>query len=107
LLYLFKWTEDRERLESALRKLEKNAEAAQQHENELVRQRDENLYLKETIDKLKLDLEEIRGSRGLSTNKKYPFCSIKCFTRIYFIFNMFIILNMSLLNSMLLMMLMT
>ncbi|EXX52217.1 hypothetical protein RirG_254850 [Rhizophagus irregularis DAOM 197198w] len=63
------WTEDRERLESALIKLEKNAEAAQQHENELVRQRDENLYLKETIDKLKLDLEEIRSSRGLNTNK--------------------------------------
>ncbi|PKY49532.1 hypothetical protein RhiirA4_323293, partial [Rhizophagus irregularis] len=66
------WTEDRERLESALIKLEKNAEAAQQHENELVRQRDENLYLKETIDKLKLDLEEIRSSKGLNTNKKYP-----------------------------------
>lgn len=63
------WTEDRERLESALIKLEKNAEAAQQHENELVRQRDENLYLKETIDKLKLDLEEIRSSRGLNINK--------------------------------------
>ncbi|CAB4431737.1 unnamed protein product [Rhizophagus irregularis] len=63
------WTEDRERLESALIKLEKNAEAAQQHENELVRQRDENLYLKETIDKLKLDLEEIRSSKGLNTNK--------------------------------------
>ncbi|PKK70038.1 hypothetical protein RhiirC2_747285 [Rhizophagus irregularis] len=58
------WTEDRERLESALIKLEKNAEAAQQHENELVRQRDENLYLKETIDKLKLDLEEIRKNIG-------------------------------------------
>ncbi|GES93865.1 annexin family protein [Rhizophagus clarus] len=63
------WTEDRERLESALRNLEKNAEAAQQHENELVRQRDENLYLKETIDKLKLDLEEIRSSRGININK--------------------------------------
>lgn len=63
------WTEDRERLETALIKLEKNAEAAQQHENELVRQRDENLYLKETIDKLKLDLEEIRSSRGLNINK--------------------------------------
>jgi len=63
------WIEDRERLESALRKLEKNVEASQQHENELVRQRDENLYLKETIDKLKLDLEEIRSSRGLNVNK--------------------------------------
>ena len=71
--FIKKWIEDRERLESALRKLEKNVEANQQHENELVKQRDENLYLKETIDKLKLDLEEIRSSRGLNVNKKYPF----------------------------------
>ena len=56
-----------------MRKLEKNVEANQQQESELVRQRDENLYLKETIDKLKLDLEEIRSSRGLNANKKYPF----------------------------------
>ncbi|CAG8566376.1 21336_t:CDS:10 [Rhizophagus irregularis] len=34
------WTEDRERLESALIKLEKNAEAAQQHENELLTELD-------------------------------------------------------------------
>jgi hypothetical protein len=67
-----RWTEDRERLESELRRLEKSVEAAQQHENELVRQRDENLSLKETIDKLKLDLEEIRSSGGLNINKKYP-----------------------------------
>jgi len=55
-----------------LRNLEKNVEAAQQHENELIRQRDENLYLKETIDKLKLDLEEIRSSGGPNVPKKYP-----------------------------------
>ncbi|CAG8498314.1 10151_t:CDS:10 [Paraglomus brasilianum] len=58
-----KWIEERQRLESALAKLEADVALAQQSEVELEQQRTENSVLKETIDKLKLDLDEIRSGK--------------------------------------------
>jgi len=66
-------------LEDKLKKLEKNVRDFQQHEFELEVQRNENLHLKETIDKLKLDLEEIRSSKVSGNFKKYPFLSYEMF----------------------------
>ncbi|CAG8541232.1 4803_t:CDS:10, partial [Scutellospora calospora] len=58
-----KWYDERERLEHAYRKLEQDMASAQASEIELEEQRNENMHLKETIDKLKLDLDEIRSGR--------------------------------------------
>ncbi|CAG8500791.1 12211_t:CDS:10, partial [Acaulospora colombiana] len=55
-----KWANERERFELALTKLEQDVAAAQASEKELEEQRNENMHLKETIDKLKINLEEIR-----------------------------------------------
>ncbi|CAG8488618.1 16339_t:CDS:10 [Acaulospora morrowiae] len=66
-----RWVDDRERLELALSKLEQGVAAAQASEKELEEQKNENMHLKETIDKLKIDLEEIRSSRN--NIKRYPF----------------------------------
>ncbi|CAG8616355.1 19080_t:CDS:10 [Gigaspora rosea] len=63
-----KWLDNRERLEHALSKLEQDLASAQASEIALEEQRNENMHLKETIDKLKLDLEEIRTGRA----KRYP-----------------------------------
>ncbi|CAG8497867.1 4314_t:CDS:10 [Cetraspora pellucida] len=56
-----KWFDERERLEHALCKLEQDLTSAQASEIELEEQKNENMHLKETIDKLKLDLDEIRN----------------------------------------------
>ncbi|KAF0359083.1 annexin family protein [Gigaspora margarita] len=61
-----KWLDNRERLEHALSKLEQDLASAQASEIALEEQRNENMHLKETIDKLKLDLEEIRTGRAKS-----------------------------------------
>jgi myosin heavy subunit len=58
-----KWNGERERLENAISKLEQDVTSSQNSELELEQQRMENLHLKETIDKLKLDLDEIRSGR--------------------------------------------
>lgn len=65
-----KWADDRERLESALTKLEQDVAAAQATEKELEEKRSENIRLKETINKLRNDLEEIRS--GGVNMKRYP-----------------------------------
>jgi hypothetical protein len=66
-----KWYDERDQLERALAKLEKEIAIAQQSEIELEEQKNENSHLKSTIDKLKLDLAEIRDSGGRAV-KKYP-----------------------------------
>ncbi|CAG8638005.1 10401_t:CDS:10, partial [Racocetra fulgida] len=59
----------RERLEHHLYKLEQDLTSAQASEIELEEQKNENMHLKETIDKLKLDLDEIRKGKDVGSGK--------------------------------------
>ncbi|CAG8564695.1 7415_t:CDS:10 [Diversispora eburnea] len=56
-----RWSDDRDRLEVAISKLEKDIAAAHATEKELEVKRNENTLLKETINKLRTDLEDIRS----------------------------------------------
>ncbi|KAG9293928.1 hypothetical protein G9A89_019266 [Geosiphon pyriformis] len=63
-----KWMEERQKLERALMKLESDVASAQASEVELEEQKNENVHLKATIDKLNRDLQEIRESNNNGHN---------------------------------------
>jgi hypothetical protein len=56
-------------LEEALAKLEQQIASSHEAERELDQQRSENMFLKETIDKLKIDLDDIRSGKAARTNE--------------------------------------
>jgi len=59
-LELYKWNQQREALEAAHALTEQELNIARQAQAELEDQKHENLVLKETIDRLRFDLDELR-----------------------------------------------
>lgn len=67
-----KWNQQREALEVAHSATEQELAIARQAQAELEDQKQENLVLKETIDRLRFDLDEIRTREAQGTGGAHP-----------------------------------